>query len=40
MVAKGNPKGITGPQDLSRDDQVQSHPNPLTEGIQQTKLEA
>jgi len=33
MVGKGNPKGIKGPQDLARDDLVQSHPNPLTEGI-------
>ncbi len=33
MVAKGNPKKITGPEDLARDDLVQSHPNPLTEGI-------
>ena len=33
MVAKGNPKNIKGPQDLGRDDLVQSHPNPLTEGI-------
>jgi len=33
MVAKGNPKKIAGPQDLGRDDLVQSHPNPLTEGI-------
>ncbi len=33
MVAKGNPKGIRGPEDLGRDDLVQSHPNPLTEGI-------
>ena len=33
MVAKGNPKGIKGPRDLARDDLVQSHPNPLTEGI-------
>lgn len=33
MVAKGNPKQIKGPQDLARDDLVQSHPNPLTEGI-------
>jgi len=33
MVAGGNPKGIKGPQDLARDDLVQSHPNPLTEGI-------
>jgi ABC-type molybdate transport system substrate-binding protein len=33
MVAKGNPKAIKGPEDLARDDIVQSHPNPLTEGI-------
>jgi ABC-type molybdate transport system substrate-binding protein len=33
MVAKGNPKGITGPEDLGRTDLLQSHPNPLTEGI-------
>ncbi len=33
MVAAGNPKKITGPKDLGRDDLVQSHPNPLTEGI-------
>ena len=33
MVAEGNPRGIKGPEDLSRDDLVQSHPNPLTEGI-------
>lgn len=33
MVAKGNPKHITGPKDLGRDDLVQSQPNPLTEGI-------
>ncbi|HHH45211.1 MAG TPA: ABC transporter substrate-binding protein [Gammaproteobacteria bacterium] len=33
MVAQGNPKGIKGPEDLARDDLVQSHPNPLTEGI-------
>ena len=33
MVARGNPKGIKGPEDLGRDDLVQSHPNPLTEGI-------
>jgi ABC-type molybdate transport system substrate-binding protein len=33
MVASGNPKGIKGPEDLARDDLVQSHPNPLTEGI-------
>lgn len=33
MVKKGNPKKIKGVQDLGRDDIVQSHPNPLTEGI-------
>lgn len=33
MVAAGNPKNISGPEDLGRDDLVQSHPNPLTEGI-------
>ena len=33
MVAKGNPKNIKGAHDLGRDDLVQSHPNPLTEGI-------
>jgi molybdenum ABC transporter molybdate-binding protein len=33
MIAQGNPKSITGPKDLARDDLVQSHPNPLTEGI-------
>ena len=33
MVAKGNPKGIQDQKDLGRDDLVQSHPNPLTEGI-------
>lgn len=33
MVAQGNPKAIKGPKDLARDDIVQSHPNPLTEGI-------
>ena len=33
MIAKGNPKKIKGPHDLKRDDLVQSHPNPLTEGI-------
>lgn len=33
MVAKGNPKKIKGVKDLGRDDLVQSHPNPLTEGI-------
>ncbi len=33
MVAEGNPKNIKGPKDLARKDLVQSHPNPLTEGI-------
>jgi ABC-type molybdate transport system substrate-binding protein len=33
MVAEGNPKRVKGPNDLGRDDLVQSHPNPLTEGI-------
>jgi len=33
MIADGNPKKISGPEDLGRDDLVQSHPNPLTEGI-------
>jgi molybdenum ABC transporter molybdate-binding protein len=33
MVAAGNPKKIKGVEDLGRDDLVQSHPNPLTEGI-------
>jgi len=33
MIAKGNPKGIMSAEDLGRDDLVQSHPNPLTEGI-------
>ena len=33
MIAAGNPKKIAGPEDLGRDDLVQSHPNPLTEGI-------
>ncbi|NOX93139.1 MAG: ABC transporter substrate-binding protein, partial [Gammaproteobacteria bacterium] len=33
MVARGNPKGIKGPEDLGRGDLVQSHPNPITEGI-------
>ena len=33
MIAKGNPKNIVGGKDLGRDDIVQSHPNPLTEGI-------
>ncbi len=33
MVAEGNPKNIKGAADLGRKDLVQSHPNPLTEGI-------
>ena len=33
MVAAGNPKRIKGPQDLARDDLVQSQPNPLSEEI-------
>ncbi|MDH3378296.1 MAG: substrate-binding domain-containing protein [Gammaproteobacteria bacterium] len=33
MIAAGNPKKINGVEDLGRDDIVQSHPNPLTEGI-------
>ncbi len=33
MIAKGNPKNIKNVRDLARDDLVQSHPNPLTEGI-------
>lgn len=33
MVAEGNPKDIKGVEDLGRDDLVQSHPNPQTEGI-------
>jgi ABC-type molybdate transport system substrate-binding protein len=33
MVAEGNPKNVRGADDLGRDDLVQSHPNPLTEGI-------
>ncbi len=33
MIAAGNPKNINGVEDLGRDDLVQSHPNPLTEGI-------
>ena len=33
MVKKGNPKKIQSVKDLGRDDLVQSHPNPLTEGI-------
>jgi ABC-type molybdate transport system substrate-binding protein len=33
MIAEGNPRNIAGPEDLGRDDLVQSHPNPQTEGI-------
>jgi molybdenum ABC transporter molybdate-binding protein len=33
MIKKGNPKKIKSVKDLARDDLVQSHPNPLTEGI-------
>lgn len=33
MVAKGNPKGVKGAEDLARDDLVQCHSNPLSEGI-------
>jgi len=33
MVAEGNPKGIKGVEDLGRDELVQSHPNPQSEGI-------
>jgi len=33
MIAKGNPKNIKGVKDLGRDDIVQSHPNPVTEGV-------
>jgi molybdenum ABC transporter molybdate-binding protein len=33
MIAEGNPRNIQGVEDLGRDDLVQSHPNPLTEGI-------
>ncbi|MEH6543615.1 MAG: substrate-binding domain-containing protein [Porticoccaceae bacterium] len=33
MIAKGNPKQIQSVEDLGRDDLLQSHPNPLTEGI-------
>lgn len=33
MVAEGNPKDIKGVEDLGRDDLVQSHPNPQSEGI-------
>jgi len=32
-VLEGNPKHITGPKDLARDDVVVTLPNPLTEGI-------
>lgn len=35
MVAKGNPKGITGVQDLARADVRTSMPNPINEGIMQ-----
>jgi hypothetical protein len=31
--AEGNPKNIKGAKDLGRDDLVESHPNPITEGI-------
>ena len=33
MIVAGNPKKIKGVRDLGRDDLVQSHPNPITEGI-------
>jgi len=33
MIKQGNPKNIKSVKDLGRDDLVQSHPNPLTEGI-------
>jgi len=33
MIAEGNPRNIKGVEDLGRDDLLQSHPNPLTEGI-------
>lgn len=33
MIAQGNPKKIKGVKDLGRDDLVQSHPNPINEGI-------
>jgi ABC-type molybdate transport system substrate-binding protein len=33
MIAEGNPRDIKAVEDLGRDDLVQSHPNPLTEGI-------
>jgi ABC-type molybdate transport system substrate-binding protein len=35
MVAKGNPKKITGIKDLARDDVRTSMPNPINEGIMQ-----
>ena len=35
MVAKGNPKTITGIKDLARDDVRTSMPNPINEGIMQ-----
>jgi ABC-type molybdate transport system substrate-binding protein len=35
MVAKGNPKGIKGIQDLARSDVRTSMPNPVNEGIMQ-----
>ena len=35
MVAKGNPKGITGIDDLVRSDVRTSLPNPVSEGIMQ-----
>jgi ABC-type molybdate transport system substrate-binding protein len=35
MVAKGNPKKITGVKDLTRDDVRTSMPNPVNEGIMQ-----
>src|SRR5262245_33521445 len=35
MVAKGNPKKITGVQDLARSDVRTSMPNPINEGIMQ-----
>lgn len=33
MVARGNPKGISGIDDLGRDDLAVTLPNPITEGI-------
>ena len=33
MIGEGNPKQIKSVKDLGRDDLLQSHPNPLTEGI-------